>query len=403
MIEGKIHQDFWPVARTFRNVLPRRGPGGAALVVYHRGEKVVDVWAGTRDEEGNPWNPDTLSVSYSTTKGVVSTVLHMLVDRGLLDYDDPVARHWPEFAEADKQDITVRQLMCHEAGLYDIHSMIDHARRMLDWNHMVGALAAARPCHPPGTAHGYHGFTYGWLIGEIIQRVTGKPLARVLEEEVANPLGLEGLFIGLPREARSRRAQLIMSGVQTSRQGTERFRAQLARAAIVLGGLRVPFDPTQVTAALMPPGIEDLDFNSEEFQSASIPAANGMFSARSLGRLYAALAAGGEIDGVRLLSRRTLERATKRQNKGIGRVIPFPMHWRLGYHRPFSLTGGIPSGFGHFGFGGSGAWADCRRNLSVALVLNSGVGTPFGDTRIVRVSTTALRCAERRAPALPYG
>ena len=114
------------------------------------------------------------------------------------------------------------------------------------------------------------------------------------------------------------------------------------------------------------------------------------------------LAAGGELDGVRLLSRRTLETATRRQNKGIGRVIPFPMHWRLGFHRPFTLGGGIASGFGHFGFGGSGAWADCRRNIAMALVLNSGVGTPFGDTRIVRVSTAALRCAERRAPARRY-
>jgi len=402
MIEGKIHQDFWPVARAFRNALPKRGPGGAALVVYHRGEKVIDVWAGTRDETGNLWEPDTVSVSYSTTKGIASTLMHILVDRGLADYDDPVSKYWPEFAQAGKESITIRQVMCHEAGLYDIRSMIDHARRMLDWEHMTGALAAAAPCHVPGEAHGYHGFTYGWLVGELIQRLTGKSFRQVLKDELADPLGLDGLYVGLPPEARGRRAQLFMAGLQRSKQGTERFRSYLERTGALLSGLRIPFDPNQVAAALVPDGIEEVDFNSEEFQSATIPAANGMFSARSLARVYSVLAAGGELDGVRLLSRRTLETATRRQNKGIGRVIPFPMHWRLGFHRPFTLGGGIASGFGHFGFGGSGAWADCRRNIAMALVLNSGVGTPFGDTRIVRVSTAALRCAERRAPARRY-
>ncbi|TFH20994.1 MAG: class A beta-lactamase-related serine hydrolase, partial [Myxococcales bacterium] len=117
VIEGKIHPDFWPVARAFRNVLPKRGPGGAALVVYHRGEKVIDVWAGTRDDSGNLWEPDTVSVSYSTTKGIASTLMHILVDRGLADYDDPVSKYWPEFAQAGKENTTIRQVMCHEAGL----------------------------------------------------------------------------------------------------------------------------------------------------------------------------------------------------------------------------------------------------------------------------------------------
>ncbi len=112
--------------------------------------------------------------------------------------------------------------------------------------------------------------------------------------------------------------------------------------------------------------------------------------------MYAVLAAGGELDGQRLLSKHTIDRAARQQNRGIGRVIPFPMHWRLGYHRPFTLAGSATRGFGHFGFGGSGAWADPQRNLAVAMVLNSGVGTPFGDLRIVRISTAALRCAERR-------
>jgi CubicO group peptidase (beta-lactamase class C family) len=146
----------------------------------------------------------------------------------------------------------------------------------------------------------------------------------------------------------------------------------------------------------MPEGIEELDFDSEEFLAASIPAANGMFTARSLARMYAALASDGELDGVRLLGRDTLWRATEVQNRGIGRVIPVPMHWRLGYHRVATLGPAVPNGFGHYGFGGSGAFADPDRDLAVALTLNSGVGTPFGDLRIIRIGTAALRCAEER-------
>jgi CubicO group peptidase (beta-lactamase class C family) len=157
-----------------------------------------------------------------------------------------------------------------------------------------------------------------------------------------------------------------------------------------------PIDLNELGDALLPKGIEELDFGSEEFLSASIPAANGMFTARSLAKMYAALAGDGELDGVRLVGRDTLWRATEVQNRGLGRVIPIPMHWRLGYHRVATLGPAVPSGFGHYGFGGSGAFADPDRELAVALTLNSGVGTPFGDLRIVRIGTAALRCAEER-------
>ena len=142
--------------------------------------------------------------------------------------------------------------------------------------------------------------------------------------------------------------------------------------------------------------MEDLDFNSEEFRAASIPAANGMFTARSLARLYSCLAQGGELDGVRLLSYDTLRRAAERQNRGAGRVIPISMQWRLGYHRVFAWRARVPGGFGHFGFGGSGGWADPQRQLAVGLTVNSGVGTPFGDTRIARIGGAAVRSADRR-------
>jgi CubicO group peptidase (beta-lactamase class C family) len=396
MIEGKIHPDFWPVARVFRSLLPSRVPGGGALCVYHQGQPVVDVWGGTRDESGTPWDPDTLSLSFSTTKGVASTLLHILADRGLVDYSDPVAKHWPEFAQCGKEAITVRQILCHEAGLYDIRSMVDHASRMLDWTYMTEALARARPRHPPGTSHGYHGLTYGWLVGELIQRVAKKPFTQVLREELSEPLGGNGLHIGMPNDDGALRARLILNGLERSPERTARFRDYLARMSRFLAAVRIRIDLNEIAAALMPEGIEEIDFNSCEVQRVPIPALNGMFSARGLARMYAVLADGGRIGDRQLLSRRTIDRVARRQNRGVGRVIPFPMHWRLGYHRPFTLTGGVASGFGHFGFGGSGAWADPERKLAVALVLNSGVGTPFGDMRIVRVSTAAVRCADRR-------
>jgi CubicO group peptidase (beta-lactamase class C family) len=157
-----------------------------------------------------------------------------------------------------------------------------------------------------------------------------------------------------------------------------------------------PIDLEQIGSALIPEGMDELDMDSDEYAMASIPAANGMFTARSLAKMYAALANDGELDGVRLLSRDTLWRATEVQNRTMGRVIPVPMHWRLGYHRVPTLGPSIPNGFGHQGFGGSGAWCDPDRDIAVALTLNSGVGTPFGDLRIVRIGTAALRCAEKR-------
>jgi CubicO group peptidase (beta-lactamase class C family) len=321
----------------------------------------------------------------------------MLVDRGLLDYDAPVCDYWPEFAQGGKGEITLRQLMCHEAGLYHIRSMVDHAKRILDWEYMVEALADAIPVHAPGRAHGYHGLTYGWLVGELCQRVTGKPFPELLQSEIARPLGLDGLFIGLPPDQLHRKAQLIPSALMNpggnSMRELRRWVRGINRVLRVVGQ---PIDLENLGGALMPEGIDEVDFDSDAFAMASIPAANGTFTARSLAKMYAALANDGELDGVRLLSRDTLWRATEVQNRGIGRVIPVPMHWRLGYHRVATLGPAIPNGFGHFGFGGSGAWADPDRNLSVALVLNSGVGTPFGDLRIVRIGTAALRCAENR-------
>jgi CubicO group peptidase (beta-lactamase class C family) len=395
VLQGHVHPDFAAVARTLRSLIPEGRPGGAAASVYHRGECVVDIWGGTRDAEGRPWEADTVSLSYSTTKGVTSTLLHRLVDQGLLDYDDSVSKYWPEFSQAGKGEVTIRQLMCHEAGLYHIRWLIDDAIEMLDWDHMTATLAAAAPIHAPGTAHGYHALTYGWLVGEVAQRVTGRSFGELIRSEIAEPLGLDGLFVGVPEGQLHRRARLIPPK-ERPEGSMQRMRPRLKRVNAVLQRIGAPLDLAQMAAALAPHGFEDLDMNSDAVTRACIPAANGMFTARSLARMYAALAGGGELDGERLLSAETIERASSVQNRGRGRVIPMRMHWRLGYHRIWGMRARFNGAFGHFGYGGSGAFADPRRNLSVALVLNSGVGTPFGDARMVRIGSAAARCADRR-------
>ncbi len=399
MLEGHVHPDFQAVAKLLRRQIPGNGQGGAAVCVYHRGECVVDLWGGTRDSEGNPWERDTLALSYSTTKGVLATLLHVLVDRGLADYEEPVCRHWPEFAQAGKASITVRQLLCHEAGLYAIQAMVDDARRMLDWDYMVGALERSAPEHAPGAAPAYHALTYGWLIGELIQRIGGASLGVLLQRELVEPLALDGAYIGLAPEQMHRRARLITGCLAGVHAGGEPVRERGQLIDLGLRRSRQPVDLAAVEAALLPAGMEALDFNAEDFLQAVIPAVNGMFTARSLARVYAALAGGGRLDGVQLMSAETLERATRIQSRCLGRIIPLPMDWRLGYHRVPTVRVDVPRGFGHFGIGGSGAWADPDRDLAVALVSNSGLGTPFGDTRIVRIGSAAAVAAERRSEA----
>src|SRR5262245_25015546 len=406
-MEGFVHPDFVPVADALEREL-RKYPGGAAVCVYQGGTCVADLWGGYRDEEGNLWQHDTMSPSFSTTKGVASTVAHVLVDRGLLDYDEPVADYWPEFAQRGKGAITVRHVLAHQSGLYHVRQMIDRADRMLDWAFMIGALERATPMHPPGTRTGYHGFTYGFLVGELIQRVTRKRFSQVVRETIAEPLELDGLYVGTPVEQLHRAAKLIWPRRGLSGLGARLLRWQgpligdvLAGSATVTQRLldlaAIQLHLPSILDGLAPRGLSALDFGAAETLQAVIPAANGVFTARSLARMYAALACGGALDGVRLLSPATLARATEVQPTTGGRlVVPFDMGWRLGYHAVLTTQGVPRRGFGHFGYGGSGAWADPRRELAVGFVVNSGMGTPFGDLRTARISGAVLACARAR-------
>lgn len=392
MIQGYCEPEFGGVADVLRRQV-RRGGRGAAVCVYHRGRKVVDLWAGERDEQGRPWRADTLAMSFSTTKGVVATALHVLADRGLLDYDDPVAKHWPEFAQNGKRDITVRDVLSHRAGLPQIRPLVDRADRVLDWDYMVRALERARPRLRPGGDSAYHAFTFGWLAGEIVQRVARRPLMDVVRSEIVEPLGLDDMHIGSRDPAvRGRMASLgswppnaIISGLLSARRLAAGLR-------VLTRGARLPLDPLLMQDTFVPSDDASLVFEPR-ILDAPVPAANGLFTARALARMYAALAGGGELQGVRLLSRETLARATQVQIRRADRVLLIPMHWRLGYHSAFTTAGRLETGFGHFGYGGSGAWADPRRELAFAMVNNRLGGGPFGDLRIAELGTAALRGA----------
>jgi CubicO group peptidase (beta-lactamase class C family) len=390
VIQGYVHEDFRPVADQLAKQLARDGAGGAAVCVYHRGDRVVDIWAGARSPSVD-WESDTIALSFSTTKGVMATMVHTLVDRGLLDYDDPVAKHWPEFAQAGKEAVTVRQILSHQAGLYPIRSLIDHADRMLDWDYMARTLAAAKPVCQPGSTSGYHGITYGWLVGELIRRVTKMSLKDAMRTLLVDPLELDGAFLGAPKEARDRLAALIKPTFRPPTFWT-RVRGWAVRFMCLFFGL----DPRLAKEALLPRGCRDTFF-SDRILDAEVPAMNGVFTARSLARMYAMLAGGGLLEGKRFLSAETLRRATQVQSRRLDAVVGFPMRWRLGYHLVGTTRGILPNAFGHFGYGGSGAWADPDRNLSLAMTLNRVAGTPFGDMRMVRMGGVVSKCAEKRS------
>lgn len=394
-MDGHLHPDFSLVAETLRRQIGRNS-GGAAVCIYHRGEKVVDLWGGERDEWGTAWQEGTLAPSFSTTKGVASTLMHILVDRGLIDYDDPVAMHWPEFAQAGKENVTLRHVMAHQSGLYHLRQMLDHAEQMLDWETVTNAIARSKPIHPPGERSGYHGLSYGFIIGEIIQRVAKIPFSEAVQKELAVPLDVDGLYIGAPDDAIERAARLILpkKGLRMEAGVVAEHTASLLQTLLGFFGVK-----THVGGILeiAPRGLGSLDFSAAKTLQVAMPSHNGLFTARALAKMYAALAGGGEIDGVRLLSKETLYRATTPQSRP-GHAYPWPidMGWCLGYHKAFTTRGSPEGAFGHYGFGGSGAFADPRRELAVGLIVNSGQGTPFGDIRTAQIATAAVRSVDAR-------
>jgi len=405
---GYSHPDFRSLRDTLRWCVPARGPGGAAVAVYHRGELVADLACGTRDRLGNPFEPSTLALSMSTGKGVMATLLHQMVDRGVVDLGAPVSKYWPEFAKNGKEAITVGQAASHRAGLYSIGRLISSSVEMFDWDHMVQLIEDMSPVHEPDTDFGYHAWTGGWVIGEVLQRATGKRFPELIEENLADPLKLDGLYIGLPETELPRVAEFLIPKLprKVLRGRPRGVRGRVRRTASATARLLSTVE--SFVDAMIPPGLGDV-LGDPRWLTSVIPSGNGVFNAHSLAKLYAALALGGTLDGVRLMSPSALADATEDQNRAIGRVIPFPLRFKIGYMRPVSLglrvalgnrrvDVGLPNphAFGHFGFGGSGAWADPERELGVAIVTNCFGGRIPGDLRPVAIATATSRCADLR-------
>ena len=410
LVPGFVHPDFESVRKTLHQLaLPRVGEGGVAVAVYHRGELVANWAAGTRNAAGDSFLPNTLCVAMSTSKAVVATLIHVLVDRGVLAYDAPVATYWPEFAQNGKDALTLRHVLAHASGLYAIADLIDHARDLFDWEHVVRAIETARPRHVPGASFGYHAWTSGFVLGEVAQRATGARLDALLREHLFAPLGIDGAYIGLPADEEVRAADVIMPSATRAPIPTSVWRLGMRAGDVLMRGVGLRSRPSEAMDAGWPPGLLEVDLNGRAFRSAAIPSVNGMYTAHALARLFAPLASRGLLGDTRLLSAETLAEASQDQGEGVGVVVPFPLRFKLGYMRPVSLGFPVdvlgrrvdvgvasPDAFGHFGFGGSGAWADPARELSVGVVANSFFGALPIDIRTVALATAAARCADRR-------
>ena len=356
------------------------------MVVRLRGETAVSLWTGTSDRRGTrAWTPRTLAISFSTTKGIASTVVHRLADRGLLDYDDPVAAHWREFGVGGKHRITIRDLMTHRAGLYSVQAVARKAEDLLDHIGMEERLAA-RSVHAPTARSAYHAITYGWLISGLLRRVTGRGLRELIASELAQPLGTDGLHLGAPAEESDRVAEPVGSAL-----------AHLGSAARVLGPLWTRVAATRASyEALHLTGFHRLFEGPEPpIWTAEMPAVNGTFTADALARIYGTLANGGGDDGITLLSRQRTEQLGRVQVRSADAVLGLPMRWRLGYHQAFGTGRGASRAFGHYGYGGSGGWADPTLGLSVGFVTNrvGSLSTPLGDLTLFRLNRTVRECA----------
>jgi CubicO group peptidase (beta-lactamase class C family) len=378
---------FERVREAFGGNFEHGGDVGAALCVYQHGRKVADLWGGVADSgTGRPWTRDTLQLVYSATKAATATCAHLLAQRGELDLDRPVAEYWPEFAAAGKADIPVRWLLSHRAGL----PVIDHPIPLADllaWDPMADALAAQRPAWMPGTAHGYHGRTYGWLVGEVIRRVSGRSAGRFFAEEIAGPAGLD-FFIGLPGSERGRVSRMVIDdapGPETVasipvEQVPEQFRPLLAAFA----------DPGSLMNRAFALSVPDIDFNDPAAQAAEIPSSNGICTADGLARLYAGLT--GAVDGVRILDAATTAAATAEQAAGTDQVLLVPTRFASGFMLPTdeSPLGG-PASFGHPGRGGSLGYADPDSGIAFGYVV-SHIRQDMTDTRAATLVSAVRAC-----------
>jgi CubicO group peptidase (beta-lactamase class C family) len=389
-VDGHAELPFGRAADAFGRLVTR-GRGGGALVVRVGGETVLDLCTGFADRaHTRPWTPRTLALSFSTTKGVASTVVHRLAERGALAYDEPVATYWPEFGAGGKERVTVRDLLTHRAGLWSVRAVAERPEDLLDHLAMEEKLAA-RAVRAPTERSAYHAITYGWLVAGLARRVTGgRGLAELVQSEVAGPLGVDGLHIGVDETAREFVAQPVGSALRHLGAASRVITPALTTVKVTRG----------FHDALIAPGFHELFEGSEpSIWATEMPAVNGALSAAALARLYGALANGGaEPGGPRLLDEDTVHDLGRVHVRTADAVLGLRMRWRLGYHHAFGAGRGAAKAFGHYGYGGSGGWADPDLGLSLGFVTNriGSVTTPMADATLYRLSRVVRECALSR-------
>jgi len=354
--QGFVFDGFEPVKAVLEENLNNGQDVGASVCVTRNGETVVDLWGGYADaERTRPWVKDTIVNVYSTTKTITALTALLLADRGLIDFDAPVARYWPEFAANGKEKVKVSHLMSHSAGLSGWHEKISK-EDLYNWNKATSLLAAQKPFWEPGTAPGYHAMTQGYLVGEVIRRVTGKSIGTVFREEIATPLGAD-FYIGLPASEDNRVADLVPpepgTGVGETASQSE-LQANMATN----------------------PGIDVSETRTRAWRGAEIPAAGGTGNARSVAETHVILANGGVAKGKRFMSEAGCRKALELQVAGTDLVMGIPARFGLG----FGLAGGMipfpnPNSMFWGGYGGSLILIDMDAKTTIAYVMNRMVAT----------------------------
>ena len=403
LVQGHVEEGWGKVADTFRaNFEGNPGEVGAACCVYVGGRPVVDLWGGLADREANrPWGEDTIALVASTTKGATAICAHLLAQRGELDLDAPVVKYWPEFGAAGKEQIPVRWLLSHQAGL----PVVDGPLTFEDacaWHPVIRALEAQKPEWQPGTEHVYHSMTFGFLVGELVRRITGKSLGTFFADEVAAPLGLSA-WIGLPEEQEGRVARIEYAAPFTMEEMTAgMIETTGLDKETVTAWMNAVWGPGSVQARAAEVGgafIGGDYFNTRAYRAAEFPFGNMFTDARSLARMYAATVS--EVDGVRLLDPATVERMTvvqtdKTRMHGLPPELTIPadrsFYMSLGFWRacpPMPLVG--PGSFGHPGSGGSIGFADPDAGVGFGYVTNLW-SFRIGEPRASNLAAAVAAC-----------
>lgn len=389
LIGGDADDGYGKVADAFRRNLTSGSELGAAVAVYHDGRKVVDLWGGYRDAATQePWEQDTLVTVFSATKGVTALAIALAASRELIDYDATVAEYWPEFAQAGKAAITVRQLLSHQAGLAIIDPPLTFAD-LSDPAAMSAKLAAQSPMWPPGTRHGYHALTLGWYASELIRQTdaSGRTVARFFDQEIAQPHELD-FHIGLPSDVgRDRVANMVTPTKLTAVKQLVKLSPRQIFALVN------PFGLAKRAIALAE-GYEDVDINADEIRALEVPAGNGTGTARSLAKLYGLAATGGSELGLTADVLDALKQPAEMPTKGARDFMgKADTSYLLGFNKPTSewVWGSSSTAFGTPGAGGSFAFADPDTGVGFAYVMNRMNVYPFSDPRELALRQALFR------------